>query len=113
VPLTHLLEPMFYQEHPQKHEKVERVVQTSPFRFTREDIARRLDGVKAEPEGFHGPRITLAAPDMPPMGLSMERLAAGTKTRRYRSTANNIAPPARPNRPRHCAPRSFAIPAAS
>jgi gentisate 1,2-dioxygenase len=32
----------------------------------------------------------LAAPDMPPMGLSMERLAAGTKTRRYRCTANTI-----------------------
>jgi gentisate 1,2-dioxygenase len=90
VPLTHLLEPMFYQEHPQKHENVERVVQTSPFRFMREDIARRLDGVKPDPQGFHGPRITLAAPDMPPMGLSMERLAAGTKTRRYRSTANTI-----------------------
>jgi len=27
VPLTHLLEPMFYQEHPERHEKVERVVQ--------------------------------------------------------------------------------------
>jgi gentisate 1,2-dioxygenase len=26
VPLTHLLEPMFYQEHPDKHAKVERVV---------------------------------------------------------------------------------------
>ena len=39
VPLTHLLEPMFFQEHPQKHQKVERVVQTSPYRFKREDIA--------------------------------------------------------------------------
>ena len=90
VPLTHLLEPMFFQEHPQKHEKVERVVQTSPFRFTREDIARGLDGTKADPEGFHGPRVTLDAPDMPPMGLTMERLASGTKTRRYRTTANTI-----------------------
>ena len=36
VPLTHLLEPMFFQEHPQKHETVERVVQTSPFRFKRD-----------------------------------------------------------------------------
>lgn len=90
VPLTHLLEPMFYQEHPQKYEKVERVVQTSPFRFTRGDIARRLDAVQADAEGFHGPRVTLAAPDMPPMGLTTERLASGTKTRRYRTTANTI-----------------------
>jgi gentisate 1,2-dioxygenase len=90
VPLTHLLEPMFYQEHPQKHEKVERVVTTSPFRFARPDIAHQLDAAKADDEGFHGPRVTLAAPDMPPMGLTMERLPAGAKTRRYRTTANTI-----------------------
>jgi len=90
VPLTHLLEPMFYQEHPQKHEKVERVATTSPFRFARADIARLLDAAKADGEGFHGPRVTLAAPDMPPMGLTMERLLAGAKTRRYRTTANTI-----------------------
>ena len=90
VPLTHLLEPMFFQEHPQKHEKVERVVTTSPFRFTRADIARQLDAAKADSEGFHGPRVTLAAPDMPPMALTMERSAVGTNTRRYRTTANTI-----------------------
>jgi gentisate 1,2-dioxygenase len=90
VPLTHLLEPMFYQEHPQKHEKVERVVQTSPFRFTREEIARRLDAAKADGDGFHGPRVTLEAPTMPPMGLTMERLPVGMNTRRYRTTANII-----------------------
>lgn len=90
VPLTHLLEPMFYQEHPQKYEKVEGVVTSSPFRFKREDISRGLDAKAAEAEGFHGTRMTLAAPDMPPMGLSMERLPSGTKTRRYRTTANII-----------------------
>jgi gentisate 1,2-dioxygenase len=90
VPLTHLLEPMFYQEHPDKHAKIERVVTDSPFRFTRVAIARGLDEAKSDPEGFHGPRITLASHDMPPMALTMERLAAGTKTRRHRSTANSI-----------------------
>jgi gentisate 1,2-dioxygenase len=90
VPLTHLLEPMFFEEHPQKRQKVERVAQTSPYRFKREDIARRLDAVAADPEGFHGPRITLEAPTMPSMGLVMERLAAGARTRRYRKTANTI-----------------------
>jgi gentisate 1,2-dioxygenase len=90
VPLTHLLEPMFFQEHPQKRENIERVVQSSPFRFTRADIARKLDAARADNEGFHGPRITLAAPDMPPMGLTVERLPSGEKTRRYRTTANTI-----------------------
>ena len=32
----------------------------------------------------------LAAPDMPPMALTMERLPVGTNTRRYRTTANTI-----------------------
>jgi gentisate 1,2-dioxygenase len=90
VPLTHLLEPMFYQEYPQKYENVERVVASSPFRFKREDILRGLDAAAPDPDGFHGARITLAAPDMPPMGLSMERLTSGTKTRRYRTTANTV-----------------------
>jgi gentisate 1,2-dioxygenase len=90
VPLTQLLEPMFFQEYPQKYEKVERVATSSPYRFTRDDIARGLDAAKADGDGFHGPRITLAAPDMPPMGLSMERLGSGARTRRYRTTANTI-----------------------
>jgi gentisate 1,2-dioxygenase len=90
VPLTHLLETMFFQEHPDRYERVERVATTSPYRFTRDAIARGLDAAKPDPEGFHGPRITLPAPEMPPMELAMERLASGTKTRRYRSTANSI-----------------------
>ena len=90
VPLTHLLEPVFFDEHPQKYEKVERVVMSSPFRFTRDDIASRLDKASPDHEGFHGRRITLAAPEMPSMSLAMERLPAGNNTRRYRSTANTV-----------------------
>ena len=90
VPLTQLLEPMFFQEYPQKYEKVERVVASSPFRFTRDDISRGLDAAEPDTEGFRGARITLAAPEMPPMGLTMERLPSGTRTRRYRTTANTI-----------------------
>ena len=90
VPLTHLLEPMFYEEHPQRHEKVERVATSSPYRFTRADIARKLDAARADSEGSTGRAITLAAPDMPPMGLTVERLPSGANTRRYRTTANTI-----------------------
>ena len=67
------------------------MVETSPFRFTREDIARSLDAARADNEGFHGPRITLEAPTMPPMGLTVERLPSGANTRRYRTTANTIS----------------------
>ena len=63
---------------------------TSPYRFPREEIARRLDKATADNEGFHGPRVTLEAPTMPTMQLTMERLASGARTRRQRSTANRI-----------------------
>ncbi len=90
VPLTHLLEPMFFEEHPEQYEKTVSVATTSPFRFTRDSTAKGLDRAKPDPEGLHGPRIALEAPDMPTMALSMERLEAGMKTRRQRSTANTI-----------------------
>jgi gentisate 1,2-dioxygenase len=90
VPLTQLLEPMFYEEHPQRREKIERVATISPYRFARADIARKLDKVKADPEGFHGERIDLAAPEIPTMGLTVERLTDGATTRPYRTTANTI-----------------------
>ena len=79
VPLTQVLEPMFYQEHSQRQEKIDRVVMSSPYRFARAEIARQLDQAQADPEGFRGARITLAAPDI-----------AGAKTRRYRTTANTV-----------------------
>jgi gentisate 1,2-dioxygenase len=90
VPLTHLLEPMFYEDHSDQYEAIVSVATTSPFRFTRESIARGLDEAKPSPEGLHGARITLQAPDMPAMGLTMERLTAGSRTRRQRSTANRV-----------------------
>jgi gentisate 1,2-dioxygenase len=60
IPLTQLLEPMFYEEHPQKYQPVARVIASSPFRFTRDRIARELDAAVPDPEGFRGHRIALA-----------------------------------------------------
>src|SRR5262249_41819649 len=88
VPLTQLLEPMFYEEHPEKFQTVRRVAPSSPFRFARDTIARRLDTAMPDPEGFYGKRVELAAPDMPSMGLYVERIEGGVSTRRHRSTAN-------------------------
>jgi len=90
VPLTHLLETTFFEEHPLRYEPVASVVQTSPFRFSRDSMHRGLDRTTPDPTGFHGRRITLQAPDMPVMGLHMERLDSGTKTRPQRSTPNHI-----------------------
>ena len=90
IPLTHHLETVSFEEHPNRHEKIVSVAATSPFRFTRESIVAGLDRAKSDPEGFHGPRIQLEAPDMPSMGLAMERLESGASTRRQRSTADHV-----------------------
>lgn len=88
IPLTHLLEPMYFEPHPDRHMPATSTADTSPFRFSAADIARRLESARPGPEGLSGPRIELAAPQMPTMGLAVERLAAGATTRRQRSTAS-------------------------
>ena len=93
VPLVKLMEAIFYEEHPDRYERNVRTVTTSPYRFPRDEIARRLDRARPDPEGLHGPRIELEAPTMPTMHLTVERLQAGSRTRRMRSTANRIFSP--------------------
>src|SRR5262245_33795511 len=46
VPLTHMLEPMFYEEHPEKYAPVTSTVTRSRFRFIGDDIAPQLDKAK-------------------------------------------------------------------
>lgn len=88
VPLNHLLEPMFLEDHPDGFAPVERVTPDSAFRFTWESIQKRTEAAAADPEGFFGRRIRLEADQMPTIGIHVERLEAGQKTRRYRHTAN-------------------------
>lgn len=90
APLVRSLDGQFYEEHPERFERNPRPVTASPYRFTRADIARRLDHAKADPEGFHGPRTVLEAPTMPTMQLTVERLIAGAATRRQRSSTNHV-----------------------
>jgi gentisate 1,2-dioxygenase len=90
IPSVHLMEPMFYEEHPDKYEKITAVVASSRFRFSRDSILIGLDKAEGDSAGAHGPRITLEAPDMPNMGLTVERLGSGDQTPRQRSTANRI-----------------------
>jgi gentisate 1,2-dioxygenase len=86
VPFVRTLENMFFEDNPVPFDPKPRPVATSPYRFPRDEIARRLDAAVADNEGFHGPRVTLQAPTMPTMQL----LAVGARTRHQRSTANRI-----------------------
>lgn len=90
VPLVHLLEPMFYEEHPNGVEADIKPVEQTPFRFPRAWIAQALDAAAADPDGIAGRKIILPAPSMPTMEISMQRLENGQSTRRSRTTANQI-----------------------
>ena len=93
VPLTHLLEPMFFEEHPDGFAAVERVSPDSPYRFTWETILKRTERAAADTEGHFGRRVRLEADEMPTIGIYVERLEAGQSTRRYRHSANVVFSP--------------------
>lgn len=90
IPLTHLLEPMFFEEHPERYQPVTSVATHSAYRFSAKEIARRLDRARPAEDAAHGPKAVLEAPDMPSMALSVQRLEGGGRTRRMRSTANRV-----------------------
>lgn len=90
VPLVHLLEPMFVEDHPDGFERVETVTEDSPLRFSRDSIRRGLDAAAPDPEGVEGARVALDAPDIPTMGLTVHRFESGARTRPRRATANAV-----------------------
>jgi gentisate 1,2-dioxygenase len=90
VPLTYLLEPMYFTPHPQKYEPIEETVSESPYRFSRELIARGLDAAHPDPEMLNGRRLLLPTPSMPAVGLHAERLEGGQVYREHRKTSNRI-----------------------
>lgn len=88
IPLTHLLEPMFFEPYPDRFQPATQSIETSPFRYAASDIARKLDAAATGPEGGDSRRIVLPTPGMTTIGLAVARLGAGERTRRRRSTAN-------------------------
>lgn len=93
VPLTLLLEPMFFEEHPDGFQDVDVLTEDSPMRFTWSSIQARTEKAAKDGEGYYGRRVRLEAPTMPTIGIFVERLEAGQKTRRYRTAANHVFVP--------------------
>jgi gentisate 1,2-dioxygenase len=90
VPLTHLLEPMFYEEHPEGWEQVDTVTDVSPMRFAWADTLAKLERAPADPAGHFGPTIELPAPTMPTIALKVHKWASGWCNRPYRRAANTV-----------------------
>ena len=88
VPLTHLLEPMFFEEHPLGFEPVTKVTADSPMRFTWADTQKRLED--AQGDEFFGATLDLPAPTMPTIQLKVHAWPAGWRNRPYRRAANTV-----------------------
>jgi gentisate 1,2-dioxygenase len=88
VPLVSALQLSTWEPHPNRYEEVKTVVEATPMRFSHATIQRRLDQAEPDPDGYFGTRIRLEAPTMPTLGLTVQRLEAGQKTRRWRTNAN-------------------------
>lgn len=90
VPLVHLLEPMFYEPHPDGLEQGVTAVDAAPIAFRWEDTLARLD----EEQGRAGPgvpvSVLLGPAELATIRLRMMRIPAGARTTAVRSTANSI-----------------------
>ena len=90
-PLTIMLEPLFQDYHPDGHEPMRNVAtDDSELLFKWRDTLAALDEAAPDPDGCFGARVELGArkPALPTMALHMQRLTAGQKTTRFRSSAN-------------------------
>jgi gentisate 1,2-dioxygenase len=90
IPLAHLLEPVFFEPHPEGFARTESRPAASPCLFHWRETRARLAAAPADPEGWHGPRIELGSPALPTTSVTMQRLPAGFTTRPLRTTANQI-----------------------
>jgi gentisate 1,2-dioxygenase len=88
VPLTHLLEPMFFEEHPQGFAPVTNTNPESPMRFTWESTQDKLR--KGKESEFFGRTIELPAPTMPTILLKVHAWAKGWQNKPYRHSANVV-----------------------
>lgn len=90
VPLVHLLEPMFFERHPERLEKDVVTVDEAPIAFRWEAQCEALERSTAPAHGMAQREIELGAPAMKTMAIHVQRMGAGFVSPRYRTTANAI-----------------------
>jgi len=90
VPLTHLLEPMYYQPHPDRWEAVTQTGERSPMRFPWADTLAALKTAVADDAGHFGPTISLDTASMPTLTVRVSQWRAGFGSRPMRHTANGL-----------------------
>ncbi|TNE38778.1 MAG: cupin domain-containing protein [Sphingomonadales bacterium] len=90
VPLVHLLEPMFYEPHPQGLEPEVEVLETAPIAFAWKDTLAALDAEQERVGPGKPVSVELGPEKLDSIGLEMIRIPAGGSTEMLRTTANSI-----------------------
>lgn len=90
VPLVHLLEPMFYEPHPDGIEPNVTAVDSAPIAFRWEDTVAALDARQAEAGTDAAVSVDLGPAELATIRLRMIRVPAGGQTAPIRTTANSI-----------------------
>lgn len=90
VPLVHLLEPMFFERHPDRFEPVRENVESCPLAFRWEDSMRRLDAAGPAADGLSEREIELGSPALKTTAIHVQRLGAGFRSAQRRTTANAV-----------------------
>ena len=90
VPLVHLLEPMFYEHHPDGVEPSPRHVECAPIAFRFEDICAQL--AAAAPSAAHGGvrAITLGPAALATLALDVLQFGPGETAQSIRETAHAV-----------------------
>ncbi len=88
VPLVQLLEPMFFEEHPDRTQQPIATAPESPYIFSFAATQSRLAGAASHPQ--FGRSIELGAPALDTLGLHMMALDADRETASLTTTANNV-----------------------
>ena len=90
VPLVQLLEPMFFEPHPEEFETEIRVPNDSPMYFPWAESEARLRGAEFTDPKAVSVEIALGDPALDTMALSMIKLKPGKATPPRKVMANNV-----------------------
>lgn len=90
VPLIHLLEPMFYERHPDRLESDVVNAEEAPLAFRWETSVARLEEAPECASRMAEREIELGSPAMPTIALHVQRFGQGFRSARQRTTANQI-----------------------
>lgn len=90
VPLVHLLEPMFFEGHPDGVEQTVEVLDAAPIAFRWADTVAQLDVAAATAGAGEPVSVRLGPAQLDTIALAMHRLPSGSATPTLRTTANRI-----------------------